>query len=80
MMTNKAFLIAYEKKLNNYDNFNEEMRQYINADTLKYQTIEALINAIGLKENQICYNCLKEYCVVEEEEEKSEISQLSLIF
>jgi len=80
MLTNKAFLIAYEKKLNNYDNFNEEMRQYINADTLKYQTIEALINAIGLKENQICYSCLKEYCVVEEDEEKSETSQLSLIF
>ncbi|MFX1339089.1 MAG: amidophosphoribosyltransferase [Promethearchaeota archaeon] len=72
---NKSFstknrLIAFEKKLQYYDNFNEEMRKYIGADTLKYQTIESLIDAVGLEKNRICLECLMEYCLVNDDQEK----------
>ncbi len=74
--SNRSKLIAYQKKIVNYDNFNEEMRQYIGADSLKYQTIEGLINSIGLPKENICLDCLKEYCTIRD---KNNLKNLELI-
>ncbi len=40
------------------DNFIEEIRKKIGADTLQYQTIENLMKAINKNENQLCLACL----------------------
>ncbi|MFX1477400.1 MAG: amidophosphoribosyltransferase [Promethearchaeota archaeon] len=40
------------------ENYIEEIRKQIGADTLIYQTIEDLISAIGLTRNQLCLACL----------------------
>ncbi|NHJ21664.1 MAG: amidophosphoribosyltransferase [Candidatus Lokiarchaeota archaeon] len=40
------------------DNYIEEIRKQIGADSLRYQTIEDLIAAIGKKRNQLCLACL----------------------
>ncbi len=72
-LSSKNMLIAFDKKIKDYDNFNEEMRKYIGADTLMYQSIESLIGAIGLERNQICLECVIEYCLVDgiKEDKKS---------
>ena len=72
-ISKKDLLIAFQKKVKSYNNFNEAMRKYIGSDSLKYQTIEGLVEAIGLKRNQICLDCLTEYCQVNEEKENHEI-------
>ena len=68
-ISNRELLIAYQTKVMNYSNFNEEMRKYIRSDTLMYQTINGLIDAIGLGTNKMCFDCLKEFCDVKEERE-----------
>jgi amidophosphoribosyltransferase len=73
-LSSKNMLIAFEKKLKDYSNFNEEMRKNIGADTLKYQTIESLINAIGLERNRICFECSMEYCLIDDDTEKKKLS------
>ncbi|MFX0010076.1 MAG: amidophosphoribosyltransferase, partial [Candidatus Hermodarchaeota archaeon] len=40
------------------DNYIEEIRKQIGADSLRYQTIEDLIAAIGKSRNQLCLACL----------------------
>ena len=40
------------------DNYIEEIRKQIGADSLRYQTIEDLIAAIGKNRNQLCLACL----------------------
>ncbi|MFX0073772.1 MAG: phosphoribosyltransferase family protein, partial [Candidatus Hermodarchaeota archaeon] len=78
-LASKKILIAFEKKVTNYDDFNMEMKKYIGADSLKYQTIEALINAIGLDKNKICLNCIMEYCLVREEPKAKKSNNIQLI-
>jgi len=39
-------------------NFIEEIRKKIGADSLQYQTIEDLVNAIGKRRDQLCMACL----------------------
>lgn len=77
--TNNDLLIAYQTKLTNYNNFNEEMRKYIGADTLMFQTVDCLIDAIGLKRTHLCYNCLKEYCSVKKKDKSSNCNELELM-
>jgi glutamine phosphoribosylpyrophosphate amidotransferase len=73
-------LIAFEKKVANYDNFNEEMRIYIGADSLMYQSIDSLVDAIGEEKPKICLQCLMEYCLVNNDEiEKKKTSDIKLI-
>jgi amidophosphoribosyltransferase len=40
------------------DNYIEEICKQIGADSLRYQTIEDLIGAIGKSRNQLCLACL----------------------
>lgn len=40
------------------NNFIEEIRKKIGADSLLYQTLDDLIKAIGLNKNQLCLACL----------------------
>jgi len=75
-ISNRDLLIAYQTKVESYDNFYEEMRRYIGADSLTYQTIESLIEAIGIDEDQICTDCLKEYCLVKKERENLKIEHI----
>ncbi|MBN1800869.1 MAG: amidophosphoribosyltransferase [Candidatus Lokiarchaeota archaeon] len=67
-LKSRDLLIASKTKIDHYDNFNEEMRTYIGADTLVYQSIECFIDAVGLDENNMCLSCIAEYCLVKEEE------------
>ena len=46
------------KELYGDDNYIEEIRKQIGADSLRYQTIEDLIAAIGKNRNQLCLACL----------------------
>ena len=46
------------KELYGEDNYIEEIRKQIGADSLRYQTIEDLIAAIGKNRNQLCLACL----------------------
>ncbi len=66
-LSNRDIFIALEAKIKNFDNFNEEMRKYIGADSLKYQSMNGLIDAIGKSEDTICSICLKEICDLDEE-------------
>lgn len=65
-LLNRDYLIALQKKLKNYNAFDESMREYIGADSLKYQTIEGLKEAIGYKNTGLCLGCLTEYCLIKE--------------
>ncbi|GAH49556.1 unnamed protein product, partial [marine sediment metagenome] len=40
------------------ENYIEEIRKKIGADTLLYQNIEDLVMAIGKEESQLCLACL----------------------
>lgn len=63
----RSRLIAYQKKLKHYNNFNEELQKYIKSDSLKYQTIDGLKETFG-RGNPFCISCLTEYCLVKDEE------------
>ncbi len=43
----------------------EEIRARIGADSLKYLTLDGLMDAIGLTENELCLGCLTEKYPVE---------------
>lgn len=72
----RSRLIAFQKKMEHYENFNEEMRKHIDADSLKYQTIDGLKSAIGLNEEKICLSCLTEYCLYSDEKESQDLNIL----
>ncbi len=36
----------------------EEIAQWMNADSVNYQTIEGLVNAIGVQEQDLCIACV----------------------
>ncbi|MHA1150513.1 MAG: amidophosphoribosyltransferase [Promethearchaeota archaeon] len=67
---NRSKLIAYQEKLKHYDNFNDELRKIIDADSLRFQTLEGLIKAIGIQEENICLGCIIEYCLANEREKQ----------
>ncbi len=69
----RDFLIGYQTKLNNDLDFREKINKSIGADTLRFQTIKGLIDAIGLRPNQICYSCLREKIIQKEETEPEEL-------
>ncbi len=75
--TNRNLLIAYQTKIDHYSDFNESMRCYINADSLVFQSVEGLLNSIGLTEKELCIACLKEYCLVDDEKEKPGFTELT---
>lgn len=76
---NKTRLIALEKELTNYEDFNENMKNYIGADSLIYLSIESLIKAIGLDKNKACLKCLLEYRVLEDENQEENSKNLKQI-
>lgn len=47
---NKEKLIAAHKSV-------EEMRQYLGVDTLKFQTIDGMVDATGMRKDQFCLAC-----------------------
>jgi len=51
-------LIAGKSKRLFGEQYIEEIRKKIGADTLMYQTIEGLTKSIGLNEDQLCLACL----------------------
>ncbi|GAG99036.1 unnamed protein product, partial [marine sediment metagenome] len=46
------------KNLFGEENCIEEIKKKIGADSLRYQTIDDLVNAIGKNKNQLCMACL----------------------
>jgi amidophosphoribosyltransferase len=54
----KAELIAGRFQEMYDESYLEEIRRKIDADTLLYQTVEDLTNAIGKDKNQLCLACL----------------------
>lgn len=76
IFSNEELLVAYKTKVKYYNNFNEEMRRYIDADSLKYQSITGLIDAIGLDQNRLCIDCLQEYCNIKEDSNKQNLELL----
>ena len=71
--SNRELLIAYQKKKLNRKDFIEEIRKYIQADSLKFQTNENLIKSISLDKKEICYNCLKDNPIKLDEKKEVEI-------
>ncbi len=71
--SNRELLIAYQKKKLNQKDFIEEIRKYIQVDSLLFQTNENLIKSISLDEKEICYNCLKDKTIKSDHKEESEI-------
>jgi len=51
-------LIAGRTQRLHGEKYIEEIRKTIGADSLLYNTIEDLINSIGLREDQLCLACL----------------------
>ncbi|TXT60258.1 MAG: Amidophosphoribosyltransferase [Promethearchaeota archaeon] len=56
-LSNRDLLIAHQKKLGKSEDYIEEIRKYIGADSLKYQNIEGLVKSIGLEKDSICKSC-----------------------
>ncbi len=74
-LSNRDLLIAYQKKITFPENYVKEIKKYIGANTLKYQSIEGLIDAIGLDENKLCLACLKDE-TIKKREKKSQVIDL----
>lgn len=74
--SNRNLLIAYQKKKKNNKDFIEVIQEYIKADSLKFQTVENLINSIGINKNNICYNCLQDAIQDKKEKAKREIEAI----
>ncbi|MBD3353245.1 MAG: amidophosphoribosyltransferase [Candidatus Lokiarchaeota archaeon] len=55
--TKNELIVGKEELLNN-DNYIETVREHIGADSLGYQTIDGLVQAIGLPRNELCLACL----------------------
>ena len=47
---NREKLLAYKKSV-------DEMREFLDVDTLAFQTIEGLVDATGLAKEQFCLAC-----------------------
>lgn len=62
----RELIIAHETKEKSYDSFDEEMRKYIDADSLRFQTLDGLFDAIGINKTNVCSNCINEFCSVNE--------------
>jgi amidophosphoribosyltransferase len=54
----------------------EEIKKYVNADSLGYMTIDGLMEGIGLPENELCMACLNKKYPVESIDTDSLESQL----
>ena len=74
----RNLLIADKTKGESYDSFDNEMRKYIDADSLKFQTIDGLFNAIGNTDMQVCSSCIKEFCSVNDNTENKIKDLLSI--
>ena len=66
----RKLLIANETKEKSYDSFDEEMRKYIDADSLRFQTLEGLSDAVGATDAHVCTACINEFCSINENIEK----------
>ena len=51
-------IAGHFKELYGEDDYIEEIRKKIGADSLRYQTIEDLVDAIGKSKNELCMACL----------------------
>ena len=56
--TTSELIAGSFKNLYGEENYIEEIRKKIGADSLRYQTIDDLISAIGKTKNQLCMACL----------------------
>ena len=56
--TTSELIAGSLKNLYGEENYIEEIRKKIGADSLQYQTIEDLVSAIGKSKNQLCMACL----------------------
>ncbi len=56
--TTSELIAGSFKNLYGEENFIEEIRKKIGADSLRYQTIDDLVSAIGKSKNQLCMACL----------------------
>jgi amidophosphoribosyltransferase len=54
----KSDLIYGRKTANSYEETVELIRQEIGADSLAYQTLDGLIDAVGLPKSDLCLGCL----------------------
>lgn len=54
----KRELIVGKTELKDPDNYVEMIREHIGADSLGYQTIDGLVEAIGLPAGELCMACL----------------------
>ncbi|MBN2154576.1 MAG: amidophosphoribosyltransferase [Candidatus Lokiarchaeota archaeon] len=69
----KGELIAGKWQLRDSENYVEDIRQAIGADSLGYQTIDGLVKSIGLGKDRLCMACLNgDYPV------KSDLNHLAL--
>jgi len=66
----RKLLIANETKEKSYDSFDEEMRKYIDADSLRFQTLDGLLDAIGFDNTNVCSSCINEFCKINENIER----------
>ncbi|MHA1688523.1 MAG: amidophosphoribosyltransferase, partial [Promethearchaeota archaeon] len=55
--SNRNLLIACKMREKSENNYIEEIRKYIGADSLKFQTLQGLIHSLGVKKELICKNC-----------------------
>ena len=56
--TTSELIAGHFKNLYGEENYIEEIKKKIGADSLRYQTIEDLVSAIGKRKNQLCMACL----------------------
>ena len=56
--TTSELIAGRFKNLYGEENYIEEIRKKIGADSLRYQTIDNLVSAIGKSKNQLCMACL----------------------
>jgi len=56
--TTSELIAGRFKNLYGEENYIEEIRKKIGADSLRYQTIDDLVSAIGKRKNQLCMACL----------------------
>jgi len=56
--TTSELIAGRFKNLYGEENYIEEIRKKIGADSLRYQTIDDLVSAIGKSKNQLCMACL----------------------
>ena len=66
----RKLLIAHDTKEKNYNTFDEEMRKFIDADSLKFQAYDGLIKAVGRDSDAMCKACIKEFCLIDENIER----------